>query len=537
MVRISTTYDKIFDEIEGRVLSKKVFVVRGDEAYARTTEVGLTLGTINTTDPNWFTTNIKVDVYRGVGSSVCYLYDEDDLIGQFNTTSNVKSKTFSNLQFKYDEEHTIKAVYKGNAQCLGSNSRVEKMNVELPPEHKTNIDFTSDIQYPSTSYTYSIKLTVGESKTVTDTCKERDILIYVDGQYYTTLTTDNNGVATYASTLALGTHNIRADVERDTGISSATNNIDISNGYIVEITDYPTIFIIGRNNQVIVSVRDNYNNPVVGKTVSFNNVTATTNNDGIATLNVTNITDGKYHAICQGNNSNDIDVVTPDVSSMSITSDRPYIWYNNGCTVTVQLNGSSTSQIPVTINDGKTSTVYTTDNTGKIDVYVNGESSNNKTITATYQDISESLTIDDYIRVLTTEYTGSNVSTNVQYLTTYAKYFQFATPERFNPSNGITLMLYPYLQPSKNYQLEMDIIEFKGNLVYFNQSEQSIISDTELGTGKLRWVIEGNISKFYMDDVLVKTTPNYQYYGITGRDKSSNEKFVLKFNNVKIKEI
>ena len=71
MVRISTIYDKDIKE--------QVFMIRGDERYARSTKTVISLGTRVDTSEG-FVQSLLVNVFRDVGNGSLVVYDNDVVV-------------------------------------------------------------------------------------------------------------------------------------------------------------------------------------------------------------------------------------------------------------------------------------------------------------------------------------------------------------------------------------------------------------------------------------------------------------------------
>ena len=115
MPSLTTKYDKIGDE------RKKVFVLRGDEAYARTVDVSLNY-TLKGTGANIQGYLVKFDatVFRNLGDSVLLLYDDKTLLAQIDTHDYLQEYSFDNIRLSWGAEHKIYAKYKANKQTLAN---------------------------------------------------------------------------------------------------------------------------------------------------------------------------------------------------------------------------------------------------------------------------------------------------------------------------------------------------------------------------------------------------------------------------------
>ena len=97
MFNVTTKYDKIYDEEMGKEVRKKVFMIRGGEAYARSTDIVLTNTTPTSGDIKGFLTSLTATVHRNIGSSKVVFYDGEEILGMVNLASNSLVKHLSFL--------------------------------------------------------------------------------------------------------------------------------------------------------------------------------------------------------------------------------------------------------------------------------------------------------------------------------------------------------------------------------------------------------------------------------------------------------
>ena len=128
MAKLITTYDS--------TLKEKVFVLKGEEAYAKSTDTVLTE---LPREEDWnryldyMLIGFEVDVHRNIGESSIVLYDNDDVIDvipfDLGSTSVRWEKYYdedtgewvdNRMKLAYGVEHNIYAKYMGNKQCLKS---------------------------------------------------------------------------------------------------------------------------------------------------------------------------------------------------------------------------------------------------------------------------------------------------------------------------------------------------------------------------------------------------------------------------------
>ena len=315
MVRLSSQYDK---EVG------KVLVIHGDEAYARTTDSRVKVIASDRTDFNNYRCGLLCNVYRDRGESKITLYNGDIVVNQFDWSDNTEQMYIGMnnthtaidpntcLELAWGVPHEIYIRYKGNNQCLPSKSKVLQIYEPLPDEFATNIAMTTTPNDTDVDVTVTIDIngvaTVGTHDT--------DIEIYLDDELKETINTgDSNVASTTLENIDAGVHMITAIVVGSDKIHSATTYEEVVIGDKVAITQYPQPFIIGANNIILVSVTRYNDEPISGGTVTFNGETYTTNSDGIATIELTDIQGGVYHATYNGIDSDDITIetYTPDI--------------------------------------------------------------------------------------------------------------------------------------------------------------------------------------------------------------------------------
>ena len=310
MARLSSQYDK---EVG------KVFVIRGDEAYARTTDSRVKVMASDRTDFNNYRVGLLCNVYRDRGESKITLYNGDIVVNQFDWSDNTEQMYIGMnnthtaidpdtcLELAWGVPHEIYIRYKGNNQCLPSKSKVLQIYEPLPDEFATNITMTTSKH--NNNVTVTVELDI--NGVATSGTHNTDIEIYLDDEIVETINTgDTNTASTTIENIDVGIHTITAIVVGTDRIHSATTSTEEVIGDKITITQYPQPFIIGANNIILVSVTSFNGDAISGGTVTFNGETYTTNSDGIATIELTDIEDGVYHATYNSLDSDDITIET-----------------------------------------------------------------------------------------------------------------------------------------------------------------------------------------------------------------------------------
>lgn len=305
MVRISTRYDKD--------IKKKVFIVRGDEAYARQTKSELILGS-TTTDGRMkgFAKPITVNLYNTYGSGTVTIYDNDTAIYSRPITSSVTTFTVNDKYLAYGYSHTLYCKYSGSDYCLPNKSRKVSITVPVPDDLKVVITRNNT---STTQINHGANIPINVTATIDDepVADDTEVLVYVDGEYKTTLTT-TSGVATgNISGIADGKHSVMCVVEDGISVYGGSLTYDINIGYKVYILSYPNPFVTNLTNKATVQVTDYDDNPISGGTVSINSYSGTTNSDGIATITISSYINGQYYATYSDGS------VSSNVASSTIT--------------------------------------------------------------------------------------------------------------------------------------------------------------------------------------------------------------------------
>lgn len=409
MVRVTTVWDKIEDN------QVKVFMVRGDEAYARTTDVLFSLKPTTNDAVNGFVATAIVDVLRDTGTSTITIYDGDDVLSVVDWTYSNSNMEISLPRLSWDIEHKLWCRYNGNTQCLKSKSdtiSVSKKNPDLTDTSITNR--TSTVNYVATdNITISARLNRASGSA---SLQGREISFYVDGINKGTANTTNTSgdVSKNIGTLSNGIHEVAVVFDGNSPLGSSEMKFNISVGYKLEIIEYPKTFINHINNTVKVKISNYMREPVPSKSISFAGKTATSDANGIATFsNITSITNNTaYYCSCQGYTSDSIVMKSATLTGISIDTDDGITVNGMIEPVTISVSGSGTlSDIPITLTGAMTGT-YTTNRNGVVNVTYMGSSSGNAFIEATLPDT-------------TLEPTTRTVSTVIYDLLYYAKARKF----------------------------------------------------------------------------------------------------------------
>lgn len=353
MVRISTYYDKDINE--------KVFMVRGDEPYARTTDTLCSLVT------NWANREASLDgvrigvtynILRDIGASKVTLYNHNEVLGSYDWTDGSTETTIGNSSsggfiLPYGIEHRIWARYKGNDKCMGSKSKEIVFEYDVPSSFKTEVSFGTSSSTPTqinTGATLNGAVTVTVNGATPSSVYNLDVDIYVDGEYNQTVTTpsDSNTKSFSISGLEDGKHILRGEVKQSNTIRQGSKTQNLFVGYKLNIESYPSPFIGGTDNVITVSLHNMNDNPVINKSVSFGGSSATTDSNGVATFTLQTLTDGDYYASYNGNVSQTITIKNLIVNNISLALEDSITTKNVEEILTATVTGDNISNIPVT---------------------------------------------------------------------------------------------------------------------------------------------------------------------------------------------
>lgn len=290
MVQLNTTYDSS--------IHQKIFVLRGDEAYARTTD---TIATLITDFDNYSSyiskchVGLEIQVLRELGESTLHIYCDDEeiyaipwvdsgmaqvidsdwndkgvywedgklIIGKYDYENHINTGLF----LLYDVEHMIKIRYDGNKRCLGSKADPIIFTVPTPDT------FATELTFNKVNPRYAPDTTI-DDVTLTLTCQNeltssKMIDIYDDSTTPSTLLDtveleQDTPLTVTLSGLSDGLHNIRASWNGDYECYGSETTMNVSMGYKITQLEYPSMLISGNAGTLSCTVLDYFNNPYVG---------------------------------------------------------------------------------------------------------------------------------------------------------------------------------------------------------------------------------------------------------------------------------
>ena len=253
MSKVTTTYDN--------TLKEKIFIIKGEEGYARSTDCILTELYTNNGErrTDWNTSldamklEFRIDVLRDVGASQVVLYDNDTTIGVYDFDTNAHSidlkyeseEEDNRIELSYDMEHHLYAKYMGNKQCMKSQSQSYIIDEPMPDKFKCELVFTDEYGEDLTIFDYDTapEIHLGIKLVAESHISGNTIQIYDNDELIVETTTDSEGAiafALYKSPLVdNGLHKLKAKFGGSNYLESKSATVDISVGYQVTIEESP----------------------------------------------------------------------------------------------------------------------------------------------------------------------------------------------------------------------------------------------------------------------------------------------------------
>lgn len=556
MAKLTTTYDA--------TLKEKIFILKGEEGYARSTDCILEEVLHNGERRADWNTDIKamklefhIDVLRDIGASYVTLYDNDDVIAVYDFDTNTHAidlvydettGTDNRIQLNYDVEHHIYAKYMGNKQCLKSQSKSYMVSEPLPTGYESSIEIEGDTLYNvDDTAEFTIRL-VGA-----DYYSDQEIVIYDNNTRVGTVITDVNGEATVTiENLVEGKHTLLARFIGTDHLSSAEESIEYSAGAILSIIDYPSYQINTEHMNLTVKLIDYCNNPIVGETVNtqeyllvngsygwLNEGTGVTDNNGEAIIDTArgnhtgqvliNWTyySGRFRARYSGMSLNSDEVyITPYTGvTISLTQPSSLTAYGQSLALTGQVSNVSEA-VTVSLNQGLGT--VTTDSNGNFSATYSGTGAGDVTVTASISNQSSSVTFEDLWQywkapstIFNREYRLNNAT-----LTNLTNGFRLSS----SSSSGSALIIDIY--PSTLIEFEVVDIDSLA-LAFYPDDYSSVYPVSNVNAGaKIKIIVNQDSGMVYMDNVYVtdaQVSGDTIRFGILGTGK------YMTFNNLKIK--
>ncbi len=185
MVQVSTIYDTINN------LNEKVFLIRGDEGYARNTRIEITRANSYEDNITSYDELLIVNVYGAVGNSNLIIKDGDDTIAVVEYEAQEDFECYVE-GLSYDVMHNINIIFEGNTQCLKSHSNTLSFcreNVNLT----STVITTTDDRASFNTHTITLSATLEHDSTG---LSDKTLKWYVNGFYKNSAQTNSSGYAT-----------------------------------------------------------------------------------------------------------------------------------------------------------------------------------------------------------------------------------------------------------------------------------------------------------------------------------------------------
>jgi len=341
-MNITTKWEKIYDEEIGQTVRKKVFMIRGDEAYAKTTDITLSYSTPVTGDVKGFKTTFTIKLYRNTGASKVLLYDGDELITMEDVADGVSTVTIEDVYLSYIAQHELYAVFKGNSSCLGSKSKRQTITVPLPSSLGTDITFNSIVTQIQEGASLGLNISASQSGVAVD--DGTIINIYDNDTLIDSLETEDGAVSKTVTGLTKGKHTITASIDATSTMNASSNSYDVSVGYNVSIFDYTKLPIANDSTNFIdVRVYDYHGNAINSGSVTISGIGSKTVSNGKAKFTYSNLTDGNYSATYSNSSSETISLYVFTPTNLSIRArgyyDASTCAYNSKIPIEVSVTG------------------------------------------------------------------------------------------------------------------------------------------------------------------------------------------------------
>lgn len=551
MVNAITTHDS--------TLQEKIFIIKGEESYARTTDCILDEILHNGERlPDWDThkeymlLEFRIDVLRDIGASNLVLYDNDDVIGVYDFDTNTHYIEFvynpdpdldSRLKFNYGVEHKLYARYMGNKKCLKSSSKSYSFYEPIPERFDSSISFSGlstnydtgdDVEFDAVLSAYNVS--------------SQSLTVYVDGTAYDTYTTDSEGVASVSITdLADGKHSIIVRFDGNQYSTATSNSQDISVGYLLEITNHSQYVINDSVSDAQVYAHDYLGEPAI-LTVAIQEYiedwgweivsqSVMTESNGYAYLDSVYLTEKPFRAVV-GNQYHSESYTIPkyDNVTVSMTANPLLVSTNYSSTITGSLSNVTA---PVKVSITQIGDVMT-DSNGNFTATYNGSGGGDTTVTASVYGSSASVTIEDVEQYWKANGTSYNYGFRIRVgemtsLTNGWKFYNSSQPV-VSYSNWIGGNFYPvYYSP---LIIQYKIVSTSTSSITFHCGmhfdDNISVSGVKAGDIVKITMDSNKVAKLYLNDTLKGTfAENVYEAGYIGFILPSNNNIII--NEVKLK--
>ena len=522
MAQLTTTYSK--------ELKEKIFILKGEEGYARTTDTlldeilhnGERLSDWNT-HKEYMLLEFRIDVLRDLGASQIVLYDNDEVIGVYDFAVGTHTIEFkytsptndTRLKLEYGIEHNIYARYMGNKQCLKSTSKKYNFYEPVPERFESSISFSGldtnydtgdDVEFTATLSAYQVN--------------NKTLNVYVNDTKYGEVTTDANGTASVSITdLTDGKHTVSVEYMGGQYSTSTSKIKDISVGYVVEIIDHSDYVINNSPSEVSVYAHDYLDEPKITNII----IEEYTNGRGWEQVSQMQSTDGNGHVTVSpayltakpframmGNNeyySESYTIPKYDDVRVSMNPPNPLMVSTNYSSILTGSLTNVTAPVKVSINQGVGDVM--TNSSGNFTATYNGSSRGITTVTASVYDADDDVVIDDVIQY----WKAPSGSLNVDYQTINCGVQSLSNGwkiETYSDNKPSTITLNNVLDTDYNYSVEYDIVSVYSNspITYISLDGSVFVPIQFKVNDHIKMVYDYSNSsvEFYKNNILVTTS-------------------------------
>jgi len=543
-------------------INKECFKVCGEKGYVHSTDTSLSRAdeSIDNSLMEYFVIAYDVNVLRDVGTGKIAIYDDGEPITVYSKTTSggVVSYTAHDfwdwndqktvaetvyLQLSYEAEHKIQARYLANKNCLPSKSVIDTVQLETPALFGSTLEYTGDTSFnEGASPSLAFKFTSNNTSYQSDT---KTVKVYLDDELISTEeVTLSSGIGTFSVTvddLDAGQYGISAVFEGDTHNESCNCNELISVGYIITVTDY-TGFPIGNDGSLTATVMDYLGNSVDDETVSWvdtnNNVIKSNSaNEGVFTVDYSNITIPGYSRIKYGGSVSELIHITPVVvNDITVNPSQAWVAYGETIDVDIELDITDTygnqlhaDGLNVQFNDGVTTSTLSIPmgahhDPNIIHTSIEGAGIGDRLLSASIIGRSFSCYIDDYWQM----WHSGSYEYNQEYKIFSQTFQELSTQYKLKVATDGGTARIGLPTHSRDWELRFLIESVSSSQMYFrfgNQINGEFVGGSYLGTFKRSQVIrivqsyEDGTVKLYINNSLKKVFTgqvggNYAYFGI-----------------------
>ncbi len=411
MARVSIFYDKDIKE--------QVFMIRGDERYARATKTVMELGSLVNQGDYGFVYEVSINVLRDVGDSSIVIYDNDDVLYVINSWQSTDTGITIELpELSWDSEHNLQAKYIGNGRCSPSFSKVIHMD-SIPNPNKVDAPLKTYVFYHVPADTSTFRIGAYFDISNRSVSYNQPIKFYLDGDYVDTINiSSSTGEAEITFTdVPDGLHTVKAEFEGSLLLYEKTSTIQVSVGEKLTILSAPSVLVTGDTATFQLKLTDYLNNPIsnFGLTAVLNveqghtptiGSGATTDSSGLATISGTvpsDVGDGTINFKHSTDTLASIQLPQFTPSALSLTAAQPRMYYLKDNVLSVNI-GQQLENVPITLTEIEkldeshiisTDTIFT-DEYGIAQITVRGLGGDDRKFKAQCGAVTKTLQLEDY---------------------------------------------------------------------------------------------------------------------------------------------